>query len=265
MTWLITPGQLDARDADANAYMSAVEAADGQPLELATRLAITDFVVGCKADGIWTAIKASCILAGARTLTGALVSLVGTAPTNNNFVSGDYNRETGLVGDGSSKYLNSNRAKNADPQNNVHLAVYQTTAATVASGFMSHIGAVDIVASQVTQITNGVTEKLFRTRDVWGGVTKNASTDANGLQAAMRASGSSFSYRVNNSTNLVTQASVASTTNESYYILAQNNSGTVVNYSNARLAFYSIGESLDLALLDTRVTTLINALSAAIP
>jgi hypothetical protein len=36
-------------------------------------------------------------------------------------------------------------------------------------------------------------------------------------------------------------------------------------YSNARLAFYSIGESLDLALLDARVTTLINAIAAAIP
>jgi hypothetical protein len=35
--------------------------------------------------------------------------------------------------------------------------------------------------------------------------------------------------------------------------------------ANARLAFYSIGESLDLALLDTRVTTLVNAFAAAIP
>jgi hypothetical protein len=35
--------------------------------------------------------------------------------------------------------------------------------------------------------------------------------------------------------------------------------------TNARLAFYSIGESLTLALLDDRVTTLINAIAAAIP
>jgi hypothetical protein len=32
-----------------------------------------------------------------------------------------------------------------------------------------------------------------------------------------------------------------------------------------RIAFYSIGESLDLALLDARVTDLINAFGAAIP
>jgi len=35
--------------------------------------------------------------------------------------------------------------------------------------------------------------------------------------------------------------------------------------TNARLAFYSIGESLDLAALDTRVSNLITAIGAAIP
>jgi hypothetical protein len=38
-----------------------------------------------------------------------------------------------------------------------------------------------------------------------------------------------------------------------------------IRYSNARLAFYSIGESLDLALLDARVTALITAFGVAIP
>jgi hypothetical protein len=69
-------------DSDAAAYIAAVEAADGQALETATRTAIDSFVKGCKNDGIWNAIKASCILAGARTLAGALVPLVGTAPTS---------------------------------------------------------------------------------------------------------------------------------------------------------------------------------------
>jgi len=43
------------------------------------------------------------------------------------------------------------------------------------------------------------------------------------------------------------------------------NNGSNAAFTNARLAFYSIGESLDLALLDARVTTLINAFAAAIP
>jgi hypothetical protein len=34
---------------------------------------------------------------------------------------------------------------------------------------------------------------------------------------------------------------------------------------NARIAFYSIGEAVDLAALNTRVTTLMSALATAIP
>ena len=53
-------------DPDATAYLQAVEAADGQTLEIGIAQAVNDFVVGCKADGTWSAIKASCILAGGR-------------------------------------------------------------------------------------------------------------------------------------------------------------------------------------------------------
>jgi hypothetical protein len=38
-----------------------------------------------------------------------------------------------------------------------------------------------------------------------------------------------------------------------------------VAQTNARIAFYSIGESLDLARLDARVTDLINAFAVTIP
>jgi hypothetical protein len=48
-------------------------------------------------------------------------------------------------------------------------------------------------------------------------------------------------------------------------VFAVNNNGTIQVPTNARLAFYSIGESLNLTQLDTRVTALINAFGAAIP
>lgn len=127
-------------DTDAGNYIQAVEAADGQALESATRKAINDFVIGCKQDGIWDAIKASCILAGARTLAGALVPLVGTAPTNYNFVAGDYNRKTGLKGNATTKYLNSNRDNAADPQNSSSRCVFVTTALTSGSLMGSEAG-----------------------------------------------------------------------------------------------------------------------------
>jgi hypothetical protein len=275
MTWLITPGQLDARDADANAYMSAVEAADGQPLELATRLAITDFVVGCKADGIWTAIKASCILAGARTLTGALVPLVGTAPTNFNFVSGDYNRKTGLVGDGSTKYLNSNRAGNADPQDSISLAVYVSTihnpdfepVLTPGGTYIGNGGATT-GASHVGRAGGSdlaIRSTFVRNRNSTAQVGIGSATPSPGLVGTSRANSSDFNVRVSQTNYPYSQASQSSST-ENHFVFARNNgSNSPESYSNGRLAFYSIGESLDLALLDARVTALINAFAAAIP
>jgi hypothetical protein len=47
-------------------------------------------------------------------------------------------------------------------------------------------------------------------------------------------------------------------------VYADNNSGSATAFSASRLGFYSIGESLDLALLDSRVSTLYTAIGAAL-
>jgi hypothetical protein len=247
MTLRWSPGFNVMTDADAIAYVNAVETADGQLLEFGVGKAINDFVVGCKLDGIWNAIKASCILAGARTLAGALVPLVGTAPTNNNFVAGDYNRKTGLVGNGSTKYLNSNRNNNADPQDSQHLSCYvSTVGASIAmsmlvNGFAtgaSHIGAAGVRSRNSVPLGSAMT------------------TGHNGIS---RSSSASYVQRVGGASTTLTQTS-ETPANDSIAIFR---SDTV--YGTHRIAFYSIGESLDLALLDARVTTLINAFAAAIP
>ena len=46
-------------DSDASTYIDAVETTDGQVLETGVRIAINEFVLGCKQDGIWTAISKS--------------------------------------------------------------------------------------------------------------------------------------------------------------------------------------------------------------
>ena len=255
MTWTITPTNLLPDDADAVAYIAAVEAADGEALEPAVRLAINSFIKGCKADGIWPAIKASCILAGARTLNGALVPLVGAAPTNFNFVAGDYNRKTGLVGDGSTKYLDSNRNNNADPQNSKHIAVYASTAINASS-----IGAFSgNTASGASWIARDATASYFRVNSSASvAVTQTA---PQGFIGISRFSSSTITYRVNSVSVGASQPSGAPEN------LATNvfRQGAALNFTSARLAFYSIGEALDLALLDTRVTALVNAFGAAIP
>jgi hypothetical protein len=251
-------------DTDAAAYITDVETADGQAMEERVKIAIDNFVLGCKADGIWTAIKASCILAGARTLTGALIPLVGTAPTNFNFVSGDYNRKTGLVGDGSTKYLNSNRNNNADPQNSKHLSIFISAAASVD-------GTVYIGARPDGGSNAGAT-MLTRSTSSNGGVHLHSSTlsttvsSATGFRGASRSESANYLHRSGSSSVSFAIASESPADRQiAIYALMQNNNSSIIAPSDARLAFYSIGESLDLALLDTRVTDLINAFATAIP
>jgi hypothetical protein len=244
-------------DPDAGAYIAAVEAADGQLLEFAVGKAINDFVVGCKLDGIWNAIKASCILAGARTLSGALVPLAGTAPTNNNFVSGDYGRKTGLIGNGATKYLDSNRANNADPQNSNHYSVYLATAFN---------GAGNALLSSFVDAATGRNYLDYRiqNRGAQAGITSAMAGDQ-GLIGTSRASATSFDIRIRQLNYIDTGSSSAPDSGSITLFARKSSVGVVSALYGGRLAFYSIGESLDLALLDARVSALITAFGVAIP
>ena len=264
MSPIYVPGKVTLRqtwqpmDPDAAAYITAVEAADGQALEEKVKIAIDNFVLGCKADGIWTAIKASCILAGARTLAGALVPLKGTAPTNNYFDSGDYDRKTGLVGNGSTKYLDSNRNNNADPQDSNHNAVYVTDAASgQAAAFIAATG----------QPTNGTNTLGFgsggyfvRNRSATGFLISSSLTT--GFYGVSRSLSTEWSGRANKTATV--QASTSQLPEDASITIFKRGGATPL-YAIQRLAFYSIGESLDLARLDARVTDLINAIGVAIP
>jgi hypothetical protein len=251
-------------DADAVAYIAAVEAADGQALETATRMAINSFVKGCKADGIWPAIKASCILAGARTLTGALIPLAGTAPTNvGPFVSGDYNRKTGLVGDGSTKCLNSNRNNNADPQNSKHFSAYASVAnggSSIGPCLMGAGGSSGADSFLAISVSGGDNQFSLNNASLGGTLSRSQT----GFIGSNRNSSASFTYRPGPVT-ISALSGPPSNNNIGIFNSLDGSSPRSFNWSTARIAFYSIGESLDLALLDTRVTTLINAFAAAIP
>lgn len=252
-SFVINPYAFGAgEDADAAAYLNAIEAEDGQALEAGVRKAVDDFVKGCKADGIWSAIKASCILAGARTLNGALIPLVGSAPTSTGFVSGDYDREDGLTG-GSAKRLDTNRAANADPQDDFHMSVYVHTAPTQSS-FAMHIG----TATSNTQIfrNNSATDLGYRCRNATAQIVSNSNVA--GLIGANRSSSGSFTAYYNGGTTTVNLSDSA--TSQNLFVLGSANN----LWSNARLQFYSIGEATDLALLEGRLDTLMADFATAI-
>jgi hypothetical protein len=247
-------------DPDAQAYITAVETADADSLETAVKDAINTFVVGLKTDSLWSKIKASCILMGARTLSGALTPLVGSAPTNvsNNFVSGDYNRETGLVGNASNKALDSNRANNADPQNDHHMAVYLSS---IGNNNTVYLGAGSSATTGATQLLNSNSNNFTRSRSTTGTGTNAALVT--GFYGISRSSSSSYTMRNNGSNNTHSITSQTSAT-ENVVVFARNDGSSYITHTNARIAFYCIGEALTLADLDTRVDTLYDDIAAAI-
>ena len=253
--------QTTPSDSDTLTYLAAVKAADGTGVEVSVANAVDDFITGCKADGIWDAIKASCILAGARTLAGALVPLKGAAPTNNGpFVTGDYNRETGLIGNATTKYLNTNRNNNADPQDSHHLAVYASALDSNAGGICIYAGSgVAGAAGSTMLVERGSVPGALRARSRSSTLSSASNNEAVGFLAVGRSAAGTHVIRTNGASSSHSISSDAAL-NGNHFVFAGNNAGSPTNVSNGRLAYYSIGESLDLAALDTRVSALIRAL-----
>jgi hypothetical protein len=189
-------------------------------------------------------------------LTGALTPLVGTAPTSFNFVDGDYNRKTGLVGDGSTKYLDSNRNNNADPRNSKHASVWVSTAATITT-FGADLGIFGPGDGNTYIGRNAANAQI----GVNSALTTTLSSTVTGFRGIARSASADYLYRALAANNTIVASSNVPF-NGNILIFRGSSSGL---QNNSRLAFYSIGESLDLALLDARVTDLINAFGAAIP
>jgi hypothetical protein len=249
-------------DADALAYIKAVEAADTSRLETGVRIAINTFVVGCKADGIWNAIVASCIMAGARTVAGAIVPLKGNAPTNNNFVAGDYSRTLGLLGDGTSKYLatgyNNNETTNF-PQNDSHISCFVSQSQTTDTGVFVGTGS----GSGGRLTLRHPTATQISTQNRASTPPQNALAPI-GFQGNTRNNSANFSLRFTTASGISNAVITATSTVGNNELMGVFATGVGATFTSARMSFYSIGKSLTLSSLDSRVTTLMNNILSAL-
>ena len=248
-------------DADAIDYLTRMATADGAGVEVGVAVAVDAFFRGLKATpGLFDAIKASCILCGARTLNGALVPMAGAAPANNNFISDDYTRggaTPGLKGNGSNKRLS--QANPATPlQNSAHQAIYlSANSAFAAPSEATHIAEWPTSGTAGrTQITTNTSQTFTRCRETTGSYLGSTSVGVIGIS---RSDPADYVRRVGQASETITETSTG--TPEQVVYVFNNSSGS---YSDARLAFYSIGESLDLEALDEAVSTLVTAIGAAV-
>jgi hypothetical protein len=249
-------------DSDCLTYLAAVKAADGAGVEVSVATAVDAFVKELKATpGLFDAIKASCILCGARTLSGALVPLAGTAPTSNGFATGDYTRggaTPGLKGDESTTYLDTNT--NPASFSTLSISVWLTEPAEPGDDG-AYLGAISSSnnTSDLRAFVSNHTSFLRATNSnanvnrVFG----TASTTV-GLVAASLA-GTTHTHRSGH-TNFTATVTVQADPNLSITVFKRNASGGPAFGTVSRIAFYHIGEALDLAKLDTAVSNLIAAI-----
>jgi hypothetical protein len=277
MSWTITPQYRGAAvsDPDAQAYLRAVETADGQPLEPAVALAVNNFVIGCKSDGTWTALKASCILSGARKKEGAFIDLKTATQvlTNNGFADADYNRKTGLVGNGSNKYLNSNILANTLGATSHALFAYgaltRNTGNSILLGRYDGVNGPSLIS--LDEWAGYVNARAFRS----GTATSSNFPVSSATAPATCIIGSRTSST--SATLFVDGVSIANTTNLSLstaaqplYVFALNvNNTSMDSFSSSRVQIYAIFDSgltsSQAGTLRANTTALINAFAAAIP
>ena len=248
-------------DPDALRYIAAVQQADGATLEPAVRKAITDFITGCKQDGIWSAIKASCILAGARTLAGINVPLKGGTPTFNAFTASEYDRKTGLTATGATQYIDTGRAGNADGQNDLHFAVYISEAHTgAASGSYIAAGNLNQTTSSGLFRSAGLGSHTYRIR----GANIAQLTTPPGAFAGVRVDAST-AVAYGDSVNTNSSAGTATAVANNWWVLGNNSSGLTNQFPcDGRVAFYSIGSAISDDSLLVRIAALYAAIGAAI-
>lgn len=250
-------------DSDAVDYLARVAIADSQALETSVALAVNDLFIALKDPAFptptllthWQAVLAGQFLplCGARTLAGALLPLHVSMPTpsNTNFIPGDYNRKTGLKGDGTGKFIGMGIIDDAIASNS-SIGVWQTEAQPRTASY----AAIGSSNSSLLMLNTTTSSRYFR---VFGDNNQVISGAAAGYWAASRF-GDDLTGRYNSSDFAVSN-SPGSATGDEVLLFCR----TAGNFSPARQVMGHISESVDLVRMESVLTAYLSALNAAIP
>ena len=257
------PGGFTCSDPDGAAFIAAVEAADGQALEDGVKQAYCEFFTGCKSDaspfaGVsnWQAMH-GCLLMGARTLAGALVPFRGAAPSPIAFDAADYNRVSGLKGDGVGKMLNTNRDPSLDAQGNTSMAVGVSEYGTIAVGRYLCGG-----DSYRTLLFNAASSSRARLNS--GTINVFGATASAGLLGVSRSNVNNYQAIRAGATFSISQLSAPTVTGLGASYTVFRTAIVEANFSDGRLYFYTTGPAVNLPALNSRLSTLVAAISTAL-
>lgn len=229
----------------------------GGSSSMATLNAVDTFVTTLVNNGIYNKIYRCNLFCGDVTasLLIPIINFSGSArETSSNFVAADYNPATGLLGNGSNKYLNTGLNPNAAGMNinSCHLSAYVQSGSLVAVN-RAQIGCDD----GPNGIYYALNLRWSAANDSIYYSGQNAASNmcwytpdpnTNGCYIGSRtATTSAVLYRNGGSVATATAQSKTNLPPYNILVFAQSDSGTPIQYVNQRLGGYTIGSGLTAA------------------
>lgn len=241
-------GPQTVSDPDAQAFINAANIQDQ-----VEATAINNLVIGLKADGLWTAMKAIYPMVGGSATSNA-VNLKTPGTYNLTFNGGWTHSATGATPNGTNAYANTNLIPStALLLNSTHISYYSRTNVNlnqVEIGNQSSLAYL-VIQARVSNLSYFLTYTNT--------ITSAADTNSAAFYIGNRtASNVTNGFRNNVKIFNSTLASTSRTTNSIYIGAMQNLSNVASLYSNKECAFASIGDGLtdtQAANLYTRVQT----------
>jgi len=242
-------------DPDAAAFFARVTAAGGT-LSATEKTAVNTLVIQMKADGTWTPAKAIYPMVGAS--AAACAQNLKSSSFTASFSSGFTFASTGITGNGTSAFMNSNfiPSTNGLSYDNNHIAYYSRTSAQSGAIQFYEMGSGNSSGS------NNYSLFIRRNTDTAGYdsgnfVTNRASfTNTNGQGFYCGTAITTNSKYFKNGVSQITKAlSVSTISTINAYISAFNEDNTSAYYSPRQCAFASMG----LGLSDAQTLAYYNA------
>jgi hypothetical protein len=238
-------------DPDAQSFYDRVASAGGS-LSATEKTAINTLVIQMKADGIWTLQKVIYPMVGAS--AAACAQNLKSASFTGSFSSGWTFASTGVTGNGTSAFINTN-FKNSDfaSYNSTSLFYYGNVGSNVGSWDTGNLNAVPNLRMTVAPSDTNI---YFQFNSA--NITAVASAPRNGFFGMNRISNTQVNAFANN-TKLITvnESSITNLNTNNIAIASQWGSGSP-NNSDRLYKFYSLGDGLT----DTQASNFYTAVQA---
>jgi len=232
-------------DPDAQAFINSANIVDQ-----VEATAVNNLVIGLKADGLWTSMKAIYPMVGS-SASSCAVNLKTVGTYNLSFVGGWTFSQNGALPNGSNAYADTFLAPSTAfvATDNKHLSFYSRTNSATA-GFSSSIGS-DSGGGSPNYCRFTIRQSSNGRSSIYGGTNgtaiATAETDSRGFYQSSRINATSSAFYKNGS-NIANGTSTNGTTSQitqTLLISASRSGASIVYYDNKECAFASIGDSLD--------------------